>query len=120
MIQLTHAGRFSKIALRDFGTVYGLSRMELKSPVEHIVLPMTKRKIQQVITSYADATSRAIQAGVDGGEISSAQRLLIPTFFSTFSNEREDDYGTQSLENRSAFGLGVLEEVRQELRKLYK
>lgn len=113
IIQLTHAGRFSKIALRDFGTVYGPSRMELNSPIEHTVLPMTKRKIQQVITHYADATRRAIQAGFDGVEISSAQRLLIQTFFSTFSNEREDEYGIQSLESRSAFGLEVLEAVQK-------
>ncbi len=113
IVQLTHAGRFSKIALRDFGVVYGPSRMDLKSPFEHTVLPMTKRKIQHVITHYADATRRAIQAGFDGVEISSAQRLLIQTFFSTFSNERDDEYGVRSLENRSAFGLEILEAVQK-------
>lgn len=113
IIQLTHAGRFSTTAIRDMGVVYGPSRMELKSPVEHTVLPMTKRKIQHVITYYADATRRAIQAGFDGVEISSAQRLLIQTFFSKFSNERDDAYGTKTLENRSAFGLEVLEAVQK-------
>src|SRR5690625_5934194 len=77
IIQLTHAGRFSKISLQDFGVVYGPSEMNLKSPVEHTVLSMTKRKIKHVITQYADATRRAIQAGFDGVEISGAQRLLI-------------------------------------------
>lgn len=113
IIQLTHAGRFSTIALRDMGVVYGPSRLELKSPVEHTVLPMTKRKIQHVITHYADATRRAIQAGFDGIEISSAQRLLIQTFFSKFSNERTDKYGVQTLESRSAFGLEILEAVQK-------
>lgn len=113
IIQLTHAGRFSTITLRDFGVVYGPSRMELNSPFEHTVLPMTKRKIKHVITQYADATRRAIQAGFDGVEISSAQRLLIQTFFSTFSNERDDKYGAQSLDNRSAFGLEVLAAVQK-------
>lgn len=113
IIQLTHAGRFSTITLRDFGVVYGPSRLELKSPIEHTVLPMTKRKIQHVITYYADATRRAIEAGFDGVEISSAQRLLIQTFFSTFSNERDDEYGGQSLESRSAFGLDILKAVQK-------
>lgn len=113
IIQLTHAGRFSTTTLRDFGVVYGPSRMDLKSPFEHTVLPMTKRKIGHVITYYADATRRAIEAGFDGVEISSAQRLLIQTFFSTFSNERDDEYGGHSLESRSAFGLEVLAAVQK-------
>ena len=113
VIQLTHAGRFSKISLKDFGVVYGPSEMKLKSPVEHTVLAMSKRKIQHVITQYADATRRAIKAGFDGVEISSAQRLLIQTFLSTFSNQRDDEYGAQSVENRSRFGIEVFEAVQK-------
>lgn len=113
IVQLTHAGRFAKIALQDFGVVYGPSKMTLKSPVEHTVLPMTKRKIGHVITQYADATRRAIKAGFDGVEISSAQRLLIQTFFSTFSNQRNDDYGSQNLENRARFGIEVMKAVQK-------
>ncbi|WP_068676818.1 NADH-dependent flavin oxidoreductase [Oceanobacillus sp. Castelsardo] len=112
IVQLTHAGRFAKIALKDFGVVYGPSKMNLRSPVEHTVLPMTKRKIGHVITQYADATRRAIKAGFDGVEISSAQRLLIQTFFSNFSNQRDDEYGPQNLENRSRFGIEVMKAVQ--------
>lgn len=113
IIQLTHAGRFSTISLKNFGVLYGPSEMKLKSPVEHTVLPMTKRKIEHVITNYADATRRAIKAGFDGVEISSAQRLLIQTFLSTASNERDDEYGVQTLENRSRFGIGVMKAVQK-------
>lgn len=112
IIQLTHAGRFSKISLKDFGVVYGPSEMHLNTPVKHTVLEMSKRKIQHVITQYADATRRAIKAGFDGVEISSAQRLLIQTFFSTFSNQRTDEYGPQTIENRSRFGLEVMKIVQ--------
>ena len=113
IIQLTHAGRFAKIAVRDLGVVYGPSKMELKTPVEHTVLPMNKQKIESIITQYADATRRAIKAGFDGVEISSAQRLLIQTFFSTFSNQRDDEYGPQSLENRSRLGVEVMKAVQK-------
>ena len=41
-------GAFSKIALRDFGVVYGPSEMHLKSPVEHTVLSMSERKINHL------------------------------------------------------------------------
>ncbi|WP_087971600.1 NADH-dependent flavin oxidoreductase [Oceanobacillus rekensis] len=113
IIQLTHAGRFSKISLKDFGVVYGPSKMNLKSPVEHTVLSMSKRKIRHVIIQYADATRRAIKAGFDGVEISSAQRLLIQTFLSTYSNQRDDEYGAQNIENRSRFGIEVMEAVQK-------
>ena len=113
IIQLTHAGRFSTIALQDFGVLYGPSKMNLNTPVEHTVLPMTKRKIQHVITNYVDATRRAIKAGFDGVEISIAQRLLIQTFLSTSSNERKDEYGSQTLENRSRFGIEVMASVQK-------
>lgn len=113
IIQLTHAGRFSKITLKDFGIVYGPSHMELNTPINHTVLPMSKRHINHVIEAYADATRRAIAAGFDGIEISSAQRLLIQSFLSTFSNKRNDEYGGSPLENRMRFGLEVIQAVQK-------
>ena len=112
IIQLAHAGRFSNQAIRNFGEVYGPSPMSLHSPTPNKVLEMSQEKIKDVIQQYADATSRAIQAGFDGVEISVAQRLLIQTFFSTFSNQRHDDYGVDSLENRARFGLQVMQAVQ--------
>lgn len=112
ILQLTHAGRFSNQAILNFGQVYGPSAMTLNSPIKHEVLSMTTDKIKSVIQQYADATSRAIKAGFDGVEISAAQRLLIQTFFSTFSNLRTDAYGSQNLENRSRFELEILKAVQ--------
>jgi 2,4-dienoyl-CoA reductase-like NADH-dependent reductase (Old Yellow Enzyme family) len=111
ILQLTHAGRFSNQAILDLGVVYGPSFMELNVPVKHQVLPMTNRKIDMVIRQYADAARRAIKAGFDGVEVSAAQRLLIQTFFSKFSNQREDEYGAATLEDRSRFGLEVIQAV---------
>ena len=73
---------------------------------------MSVEKIHNVIQQYADATSRAIQAGFDGVEISVAQRLLIQTFL-LFSNQRHDQYGVDSLENRARFGLEVMQAVQK-------
>ena len=113
IIQLTHAGRFSKISLERYSTVYGPSAMNLKTPIEHKVIPMDKGKIKSVIEDYAEATRRAIKAGFSGVEISGAQRLLIQTFFSTFSNKRDDEYGGNTLDNRMRFGLEVLAGVQK-------
>ena len=113
IIQLAHAGRFSNQAILNYGQVYGPSPMTLHSPIKHEVLEMSQEKIQEVIQQYADATSRAIQAGFDGVEISIAQRLLLQTFLSTFSNQRHDKYGVDSLENRTRFCLEVMSAVQQ-------
>ena len=78
---------------------------------------MSQTKIDAVIKQYADATSRAIQAGFDGVEISAAQRLLIQTFFSTFSNQRTDQYGPQNLKNRARIGLEILNAVQSVIDK---
>lgn len=112
IIQLTHAGRFANQAIINYQTVYGPSAMKLNSPIPHEVIEMSIPKIKEVIQQYADATKRAILAGFDGVEISGAQRLLIQTFFSTFSNQRHDEYGCDTLENRARFGIEVLDAVQ--------
>ena len=117
VLQLTHAGRFSNQAILNFSQVYGPSPMLLHSPIEHEVLAMSQTKIDTIIEQYADATSRAIQAGFDGVEISAAQRLLIQTFFSTFSNQRTDQYGPQNLKNRARIGLEILNAVQSVIDK---
>lgn len=111
ILQLVHSGRQSLTALRDYGLVYGPSHLELHWPIEHTVQEMSKRKIQDVVRQYGEATRRAIKAGFDGVEITGANRYLIQAFFSTVSNHRDDEYGPQNLENRSRFGLEVMEEV---------
>lgn len=113
ILQLTHAGRFANQAILNYQEVYGPSAMTLNTPIPHRVHEMTLDKIQEVIRQYGAATRRAIEAGFDGVEISSAQRLLIQTFFSTFSNERHDEYGCDTLENRARFGLEVVQEVQR-------
>jgi len=113
ILQLTHAGRFANQAILDYYTVYGPSPQHLHTPIDHQVLEMSPRKIKQVVRQYEDATRRAIKAGFAGVEISAAQRLLMQTFFSPYSNQRTDEYGPQSLENRARFGLEVFKEVQK-------
>ena len=113
ILQLTHAGRFANQAILDYYTVYGPSPQHLHTPIDHQVLEMSPRKIKQVVRQYGDATRRAIKAGFAGVEISAAQRLLMQTFFSPYSNQRTDEYGPQSLENRARFGLEVFKEVQK-------
>jgi len=99
ILQLTHAGRFASHALNRDRYVYGPSAMTLQSPFPHEVKELTVEEIHGIIEDYRRAAQIAIQSGFDGLEISSAQRLLIQTFFSTFSNERTDEYGCKYFQN---------------------
>ncbi|MFA9493853.1 NADH-dependent flavin oxidoreductase [Streptococcus sp. E17BB] len=112
VLQLTYAGRFASHALTRFGFVYGPSPMKLKTPFPHEVRELTEDQIEAIIESYVAATRRTIRAGFAGVEISSAQRLLIQTFFSTFSNQRRDAYGCQTLETRARLTLEIFRRVQ--------
>ena len=113
ILQLTHAGRFASHALNRDRYVYGPSAMTLQSPFPHEVKELTVEEIHGIIEDYRRAAQIAIQSGFDGLEISSAQRLLIQTFFSTFSNERTDEYSCKTLEDRSRIGMEVLMAVQE-------
>lgn len=111
ILQLTHAGRFASHTLAREGFVYGPSPMRLQSPFPHDVKELTLEQIKSLVDDYRQATKRAILAGFDGVEVSSAQRLLIQTFFSTFSNQRTDVYGAQDFAIRARLTLEILEAV---------
>ncbi|TXK52158.1 NADPH dehydrogenase NamA [Pontibacter qinzhouensis] len=60
---------------------------------------LTVTEIQQVITSFKAAASRALEAGFQVLEIHGAHGYLLHEFLSPLSNTRTDDYGG-SFENR--------------------
>lgn len=68
------------------------------------------KEIKDTIEDYAKAAKNAIEAGFDGVEIHGANGYLIDQFICSGSNQRIDEYGG-SIENRSRFGLEVVEAV---------
>ena len=67
--------------------------------------------IDRVITGFADAARRAIEAGFDVLEVHGAHGYLLHQFLSPLSNLRTDEYGG-SLENRTRLLRQVLTAVR--------
>lgn len=112
ILQLAHAGKFSQASLRKYGHLYGPSYEHNFYPFEHEVFELTKEQIKQIIEDYGNATIRAIKAGFDGVEISMAQRLLIQTFFSKIVNKRNDEYSSETFENRSRLAREILTKIR--------
>ncbi|UWF78238.1 MULTISPECIES: NADH:flavin oxidoreductase/NADH oxidase [Microbacterium] len=68
--------------------------------------------IERVVTGFADATRRALEAGFDVLEIHGAHGYLLHEFLSPLSNLRDDEYGG-TLENRARLLLRVVDVVRE-------
>jgi len=77
------------------------------------VLPreLTIDEIKDIVQLYAQAAKNAVfKAGFDGVEIHGANGYLFDQFLQDMTNLRTDEYGG-SIENRSRFGLEVVDAV---------
>jgi len=75
---------------------------------------MSVEEIADVVTAFAESTSRAIAAGFDSVEVHAAHGYLLHEFLSPLSNHREDEYGG-SFENRVRFLVETVDAVRATL-----
>lgn len=75
---------------------------------------MSAEDLERVRDSFVAASRRAIDAGVDGVEIHSANGYLLHEFLSPTSNTRTDEYGG-SPENRARFVVEVIRAVAEEI-----
>lgn len=68
--------------------------------------------IDRVVTAFADAARRAVDAGFDVLEVHGAHGYLLHEFLSPLSNVRTDAYGGP-LDNRARLLLRIVERVRE-------
>lgn len=96
-----------------------LSKEEIKEMFpgrEHVYTPpaaLTLPEIEKIIVKFADAAARVRKAGFDGLEIHGAHSYLIATFFSRIWNKRDDQYGSQNMENRARFAAEILRVIQE-------
>lgn len=73
--------------------------------------PLTQEEISEYVELYSTAARNAVaQGGFDGVEVHAANGHLPHQFLSDVVNKRTDNYGG-SLENRSRFGLEIIDAV---------
>jgi 2,4-dienoyl-CoA reductase-like NADH-dependent reductase (Old Yellow Enzyme family) len=77
-------------------------------PVPH---ELSVAEIDELVTAFAAAAERAIEAGFDVLEIHAAHGYLLHQFMSPLSNHRTDEFGG-SFANRVKFTLQVVDAVR--------
>jgi len=139
-LQLNHAGRFAKAekpllpspadrsnlafnieALKDFMNFFPLekrfrlTRYFLKHAIKwrHAI---TAEDMQRIIVDFGEAAARAYHAGFDVIELHGANGYLLCGFLSPFTNRIQDGFGG-SFQNRTAFPIAVLREIKRKLAK---
>lgn len=112
--QLSHAGTAAASAVTGQVPV-GPSAVFHPKQTKELPEEMTVAQIHAVARAFGEAARRAREAGFDGVEIHSAHGYLLNQFYSPLVNRRRDEYGPQSVENRTRFHRDVLRAVRREV-----
>lgn len=72
---------------------------------------ITREEMVEVVESYAAAARRASELGFDGVEVHGANGYLPDQFLTTYTNQRDDEYGGP-IENRVRYHCEVMQAVR--------
>lgn len=121
-VQLGHAGRRGSTQRGDEKPDYPLeqdnwplisaSPLPYRPGISQVPEEATAEQLEAVIAEFVAATHRAAKAGFDWLEIQAAHGVLLSSFISPLTNQRQDEYGG-SLENRLRFPLAVFRAVRE-------
>lgn len=78
-----------------------------------VVNDISKEEIAAYVETIADRAVRLKEAGFDGVEIKGATTDGLNAFLTRRQNQREDEYGPQSIENRARFFVEMVKAVRE-------
>jgi 2,4-dienoyl-CoA reductase-like NADH-dependent reductase (Old Yellow Enzyme family) len=73
---------------------------------------MSVQAIEDTIAAFAQAATDAKRLGFDAIEIHGGHGYLIDQFFWARTNNRQDDYGGKTLQERTRFGAEVVKTIR--------
>ncbi len=120
-VQLWHVGRMGHPDISGFDSVGPspiAADLVTHTPTGKKPLPvpraLTTEEIASIVGQFRSAARRAIDAGMDGVEIHSANGYLLHEFLSDVVNQRTDAYGG-SPQNRARFAAEVVEAVADEI-----
>ncbi|MGO3148174.1 MAG: NADH:flavin oxidoreductase/NADH oxidase [Leucobacter sp.] len=124
-VQLAHAGRKASTSPGFPGEPSGSLPAEAggwatvaPSPIpfsDELTTPreLTTDELPALVRAFADAATRAVNAGFDAVEIHAAHGYLLHEFLSPISNTREDLYGG-TLENRARLVREIVRMIRED------
>ena len=80
---------------------------------------LTKEEIADIVKKFAESAARAKEAGFDGIEVHGAHGYLLSQFWSPLTNERDDEYGAGSVEDRTRLHVEVIKAIREKVGEDY-
>lgn len=120
-VQLWHVGRMAHPDISGFETVAPsaiAADLLTHTPSGKQPLPVPRAlsvdEIHSIVEQFRSAARRAVDAGMDGVEIHSANGYLLHEFLSDVVNVRTDEYGG-SPQNRARLAAEVIEAVAAEI-----
>jgi 2,4-dienoyl-CoA reductase-like NADH-dependent reductase (Old Yellow Enzyme family) len=114
ILQIYDGGRIAKPELTGEQSLRAASAVASLRPGAKTPRAMTSDEVENLITSFREAASRARKAGFDGVEIHGANHYAVHQFFSPRANHRVDRWGG-TLAKRMNFPLAVAQAVRDAL-----
>lgn len=73
----------------------------------------TVAEIEDIVDQFAAAAERTKAAGLDGTELNAACNHFVNNFLSRAWNRREDEYGAQTMENRTRVAVQIISEIKR-------
>ncbi len=107
-LQVVHAGINTRYLPQKGITALAVSRRQEASTPHR---EMTDEEIEAIISDFASAALRVVEAGFDAVQLHGAHGYLMSQFISPLFNSRNDQWGG-SAENRRRFNLEVIRKVR--------
>jgi 2,4-dienoyl-CoA reductase-like NADH-dependent reductase (Old Yellow Enzyme family) len=104
-VQLANMANWNMRKSPDYDT-RGASPVCVHSEMDnHDFMPreLTITEIKEIVEKFVNNAVGAQKAGFDGVEINTSCSHLLHTFLSPFWNKRHDEYGCDSIENRTRF-----------------
>lgn len=98
-----------------FGDFENRDKKSKKPAVELDPSFMSREEIHSYIEDFSLAAQRAQRCGFDSVVVHGAHGQLPGCFLSKVINEREDEYGTKTMEDRSRFAAELLTGIREKV-----
>ncbi|WP_024287263.1 FAD-dependent oxidoreductase [Cellulomonas sp. KRMCY2] len=113
--QIFHLGPMTPLFVTAPSGISASSIPREQSPRPGFSVPReaTVAEIEDVIDMFASGAERMKRAGLDGTEVNGACNHFLNNFLSRAWNKREDEYGTQTLENRTRPFVSVIKEIKR-------
>ena len=118
-LQLGHPGPIQRQAVTGSPPLAAsaLSKEENPFPFYDLAKEITVAEIKELVEKMTLGAERARKAGFDGVEIHVGHCYLLNSFLSRAWNQRQDEYGCQSLENRARFAVEIIRSIKETVGK---